>query len=240
MGKPMAKLKVMCARAMHEVVTALTYDITRTTGHEIALSFGTVGALQKRLDAGETADVLMVAAASIDRMARDGLVAGNTAVATTRVGVAVRDGGVLPDISTPDAFCRTLLSARAIAFSDVVVGGSAGVYLARMFVDLGFADMIKAKGLPQQTGGEVAARVAEGEAEIGMTLIAEIVAVKGVLVLGPLPPPLGTEVHYSGAVMTASAESDAAAAYIRALTHPETRPLWESAGFELPPTAVPA
>jgi molybdate transport system substrate-binding protein len=80
--------------------------------------------------------------------------------------------------------------------------------------------------------------VAEGRADIGMTLIAEIVAVKGVRVLGALPPPLGTEVRYSGAVMAGSANPDAAAAYLRALTHPDTRPVWESAGFESPTASV--
>ena len=75
-----------------------------------------------------------------------------------------------------------------MAFSDAAVGGSAGVYLAKLFGDMGIADEIARKGMPQQSGGEVADRVAEGEADIGMTLIAEIVPIKGARILGPLPP----------------------------------------------------
>src|SRR5262245_43567955 len=158
MGKAMTKLKVMCARSMHEVVTALAYAFTRTTGQEIELSFGTVGALQKRLDSGETADVLITATAAVDDMVQAGILATrSTPIAITSVGVAVRDAddADLPDISTSEAFCRMVRDARSIAFSDAAVGGTAGVYLARMFEELGFAEMIKAKGRPQASGGEV-------------------------------------------------------------------------------------
>jgi len=234
-----AKLKVMCARSMHEVVTALAYDFTRTTGHEVELSFATVGALQKRLDEGETADVLISASAAMDHLMKAGaLVAGSmAAVASTRIGVAIREGAPAPDISTPAAFKNALVEARAIAFSDAAVGGSAGVHLARMFIDLGLADAVRAKGLPQQNGGEVAARVAEGTADIGMTLIAEIMPIPGARVLGPLPPPLGLDTTYCAAVMAASDATDAARQFIHALTRPATRQAWEEAGFELAPGA---
>jgi len=127
MGKQVAKLKVMCARSMSEVVTALAYSFTSSTGHEVELDFGTVGALQKKLDAGETADVLIIGLAVIDRMEKaNALVPGSRkTVATTRIGVAVRAGGPAPDISTPNAFKQALVDARKIAFSDAAVGGSA-------------------------------------------------------------------------------------------------------------------
>ena len=236
MGKPVAKLKVMCARSMHEVVTALAYDFTNATGHEVALSFATVGALQKRLDAGETADVVISSIPAIDRLEKQGaLVAGSRRnLATTRIGVAIREGAPAPDISTPAAFKQALIDARGIAFSDAAVGGSAGVHLARLFVDLGLGDMIKQKGMPQQTGGEVAARVANGEAEIGMTLIAEIVPVKGARILGPLPAPLGNATTYCAGVMAVSGAPDAARAFIAALSRPAVRDAWQAAGFEVP------
>jgi molybdate transport system substrate-binding protein len=236
MGKPVAKLKIMCARSMHEAVTALAYDFTNETGHEVELSFGTVGALQKRLDAGETADVVISGIPPIDRLDEAGtLVAGSRKnIATTRIGVAVRAGVAAPDISTPEAFKQALIGARRIAFSDAAVGGSAGVHLARLFVDMGLGDMIKQKGMPQQSGGEVAARVADGEADLGMTLIAEIVTIKGARVLGPLPAPLGNATTYCAGVMSVSAAPDAALAFIAALTRPAAGDVWTSAGFELP------
>jgi len=233
MGKPVAKLKVMCARSMHEVVTALAYDFTRAIGHEVELSFATVGALQTRLDKGETCDMLISAVAAIDHLMQAGaLVSGSKApVAATSIGVTIREGAVAPDIATPEAFKKALVEAHAIAFSDAAVGGSAGIHLAKMFVDLGLRDIIKAKGLPQQNGGEVASRVAEGKAEIGMTLIAEIMPIKGVRVLGPLPAPLGLDAIYCAAVMNASHAPDAAREFIHALTRPSTGEVWKQAGF---------
>ncbi len=231
----MAKLKIMCARSMNEVVTALAYDFTSTTGYETELSFGTVGALQQRLDAGENADVVISGKPAIDTLEKAGRLAPNSRadVATVRIGVAVREGAAAPDISTPAAFRQALLDARAVAFSDAAAGGSAGVYLARMFGELGLAATIKDKGMPQPNGGEVARRVASGEAEIGMTLIAEIVPIAGVRVIGPLPKPLGADTTYCAAVMATSNVRGAALAFIAALKRPDRRTVWKEAGFEV-------
>ena len=231
----MAKLKIMCARSMHEVVTALAYDFTSTTGHEVELSFGTVGALQQRLDAGETADVVISGQPAIDALEKAGRLAAKSRadIATVRISVAVRDGAPAPDISTPEAFRQTLVDARAIAFSDPAVGGSAGVYLARMFTELGLANAIKQKGMPQPNGGEVARRVAEGKADLGMTLTAEIVPIAGVRVIGPLPKPLGSDTSYCASVMATSSARGAALDFIAALKREDRRTVWEEAGFEV-------
>jgi molybdate transport system substrate-binding protein len=230
-----AKLKIMCARSMQEVVTAVAYDFTSTTGNEVELSFGTVGALQQRLDAGETADVVISARPAVEALEKAGRLAPKSRadIATVRIGVAVREGAPAPDISTPEAFRQALVDARAIAFSDAAVGGSAGVYLARMFAELGLTDSIKEKGMPQQNGGEVAKRVAEGKAEIGMTLIAEIVPIAGVRVIGPLPKPLGADTTYCAGVMATSHACGAALNFIAALKRPDRQTMWKEAGFEV-------
>jgi molybdate transport system substrate-binding protein len=234
MGKQVAKLKVMCGRSMHAVVGTLTDAFRRETGHAVELNFATVGAIQKRLDAGETADVLIIGAPAIDTMAQAGSVGVPTKIAITSVGIAVREGTSAPDISTPDAFKQALLAAGKIAFSDAAVGGSAGVYLAKLFVAMGLADEIARKGMPQQSGGEVATRVANGEADIGMTLMAEILPIKGARIIGPLPAPLGSDTTYAAAVTTGSAAKDAARAFIGALVAPSARNVWEAAGFKRP------
>ena len=123
--------------------------------------------------------MLVLGAPAIDKLDKAGAVGGATNIATTSVGIAVREGAAAPDISTPEAFKQALVAARKVAFSDAAVGGSAGVYLAKLFVEMGLADAIARKGMPQQSGGEVANRVANGEADIGMTLIAEIVPIQG-------------------------------------------------------------
>ncbi len=205
-----------------------------SSGHDVELSFGTVGALQKRLDAGETADVLILGAPVIDKLAKAGTVGPATAIATTSVGIAVREGSTPPDIRPPRRSSRRCSRPRKVAFSDAAVGGSAGIYLAKLFVDMGLADEIARKGMPQQSGGEVATRVADGEADIGMTLIAEIVPIKGARVIGPLPAPLGNDTTYAAAVTSGSGATDAGQAFIRALTQPSARGAWDAAGFKLP------
>jgi molybdate transport system substrate-binding protein len=235
MGKQVAKLKVMSARSMHEAVTALAFGFTSESGNEVELDFGTVGALQKKLDAGETADVLIIGMPNMDALEKAGALVPGTRreLATARIGVAVREGEAPPDIATPAAFKQALMAARRIAFSDAAVGGSAGVYLARMFNALGLADMIKQKGLPQQSGMEVARRVASGEADIGMTLMPEIVPVKGARILGPLPKPLGLDTTYGIAVMATCAAPDAGRAFIAALTRPQAHDIWTEAGLDV-------
>jgi molybdate transport system substrate-binding protein len=230
------KLKVFCARSMTKAVEQITAEYSRDTGRQADITFGTVGALEAKLAAGETADVLILSSSAIAKLDRTGSLAadGRKDIAITSIGIAVRDGAPVPDIGTEDAFRNVLRDARAVAFSDAAVGGSAGVYLADLFQRMGIADEIAKKAMPQKSGGEVASRVAEGNADIGLTLIAEIVPIKGARIIGKLPPPLGNDTTYTAAVSETCADRDAARAFIAALTQPATREVWRAAGFELP------
>jgi len=235
-----AKLKVMCARSMHKAVEALTAEFMRRTGHNVVLDFGTVGALQAKIAAGESADVLILAVPGIDALEKSGTVLpGSRAnVARTYIAVCVRAGTPLPDIATPQAFERTLRSAQAIALSDPGVGGSAGVYLVGLFERMKLTDTMREKGLPQPSGVEVAKRVVEGKAELGLTLSGEIASVKGAVIAGPLPPPLGNDTTYCAAISVVCSERAAAADFIAALTAPDTRATWKAAGFEMPHSSL--
>jgi molybdate transport system substrate-binding protein len=231
-----ATINVLCARSMTKAVERISADFCRGSGHRADIAFGTVGALEARLAAGERADVVILSSSAIAKLDRAGaLIAdGRAAIARTAIGVAIRDGAPAPDIATEAAFRKTLLDARAVAFSDAAVGGSAGVYLKDLFQRMGIADAIAAKAMPQTSGGEVARRVAEGRAELGLTLIAEIVPVEGVRVIGKLPPPLGNDTTYTASVSATCAVPHAASAFIAALADPATRAVWQAAGFELP------
>ena len=229
-----AALKVFCARSMTAAVKELAGDFSRASGHEVDIIFGTVGALAGKLAAGETADVLILGAPAIAKMEKDGsVVAGSRAdIAQTSIGVCIRDGTPPPDISSPEAFRQAMLGARVIAVSDAAVGGSAGTYLVGLWERMGIADDIKQKAIPQKSGGEVAARVAEGKADVGLTLIGEIAPVKGARVIGKLPAPFGSDTIYAGGISTGCADKTAAAAFIAALARPARRDVWIEAGFE--------
>jgi molybdate transport system substrate-binding protein len=236
MEAEVAKLNVMCARSMHRAVEALSRDFTRRTGHDVALDFGTVGALQAKIEAGRSADVMILSVPAIDKLEEAGaLVSGSRAdVARTFIAVCVREGAPRLDIATPESFERTLRQARTIALSDPGVGGSAGVYLAGLFARMGLTAMIAERGMLQSSGVEVAKRVVEGNAELGLTLSGEVASVRGAVIAGPLPAPLGQDTTYCAAISQASTERAAAMTFIAALTAEATRETWKAAGFELP------
>jgi len=230
----MSSLKVFCARSMTHAVNRIADDFIRASGHKVDITFGPVGTLQKKLAAGEAADVLVLGEPAMALMERQGcFVAGSrTDVSRVSIGVAVREDAPAPDISTADAFCAVLRAAQAIAFTDASVGGTAAVYLPQLFERLGLTDEITRKARPQQSGAAVAECVARGEAEIGITLIPEILPIKGARVIGKLPAALADDTIYTAAVAAGSREAAAAAAFIAALAHPGTREVWQAAGFE--------
>jgi molybdate transport system substrate-binding protein len=228
-------LRIFCARSMHVAVTALSQRFTAASGAAPDIVFEPMGALQARLADGETADVLILAAPAIDRLAASGtLVSGSrAAIARAAIGIAVRHGAPAPDISTPRAFKDALVAARAIALSDPAVGGSAGIYLRDLFSRIGLAELIAAKTVAQKSGVAAADAVGRGEADLAMTFIPELRQGIGVRILGPLPPPYGHAIAYSAAVSARSGCASEAGGFIAVLTAAQAANVWVAAGFEL-------
>jgi molybdate transport system substrate-binding protein len=228
-------LKVFCARSMHVAVKTLAEAFADETGAAADIVFEPMGALQARLAAGETADVLILATPAIDALGKSGAIvaASRADVGRAPIGVAIRDGAPAPDIATPEAFAAALAAAPRIALSDPAVGGSAGIYLRDLFARLGLADMIAEKTMRQNSGVAAAACVARGEADLAMTFIPELLQVEGARILGPLPPPFGHATGYAAAVSSGSSDREPARAFIAALTAPASRDVWVKAGFEV-------
>jgi molybdate transport system substrate-binding protein len=229
-------LKVFCARSMHVAVRALADDFARAGGETTDIVFEPMGALQARLAAGETADVLILATPAIEALgAKGAIVAASRAdIGRAPIGIAIRAGAAAPDVANPQTFAATLSAARTIALSDPAVGGSAGIYLRDLFAKLGLAEMIAAKTAYQKSGVAAAAAVARGEAELAMTFVPELLQAEGVRILGPLPAPYGHETSYAAAVTSDSRRKPEAAAFIAAVTAPAARHVFARAGFEPP------
>jgi molybdate transport system substrate-binding protein len=230
-----AMVKVFCARSMHVAVTALARTFAGDSATVPDIVFEPMGALQARLAAGETADVLILSVPAINALVASGaLVADSvTAIARAPIGVAARDGATAPDISTAEAFVAALKAARAIALSDPAVGGSAGVYLRDLFGRLGLAEIIAAKTACQKSGVAAADAAGRGDADLAMTFIPELLQGKGVRILGPLPPPHGHATAYAAGVPARSGLQDQARAFIAALTAPGAAGVWTAAGCEV-------
>jgi molybdate transport system substrate-binding protein len=229
-----AEIKVMSAGAVESMVKLLGAEFERASGHKLNLHFGTAGSLRGRLESGEPADLVILPVAVIETMEKTGaFVPGSrTDLGRTVTGVAVKDGAKPPDISTPDAFKQALLKARGVSFTDPKAGGSSGNYFAGLLQKLGIAEEVGKKAVLGKRGYEVAQAVADGRAEIGTTFISEMLTVKGVRVIGPLPGELHFANTYTAAIPAGSTQRDGALALLRVLTNAATRERWTAAGLE--------
>jgi molybdate transport system substrate-binding protein len=231
---PPARLSVLSAGAVKYVVTGFAARLARDTGKEVEFTFGTIGAVEQRLASGETADIIIGTAPTIARIAQAGVLvaASRTDLGRTFTGLCVRDGAPVPDISTPERFRQAMLAAGSVAYTDPEAGGTSGIFLVGLFERLGIAEAIAKKALPCINGDEVVEKVLGGAAEIGSTFLSEIVPVKGVRLVGPLPAPIENVTAYAAGIMAASANREAAARFIAMLTAPAQREAWMSFGFE--------
>jgi molybdate transport system substrate-binding protein len=228
-----AEIKVLTAGAFKQVLVALLPDFERTSGHKVVVENDTVGALTKRIEGGETFDLAVLTPAAVDALASKGkLVSGSRAnLARVGIGVVVKEGAPKPDVGSLAAFKQALLAAKSVAYIDPAAGGSSGIYVAGLLDKLGIAAEVKpkAKLIP---GGAVAEHVARGEAELGIHQISEILPVKGVTLVGPLPADIQNYTVYAAALGAQAKESDAAKALLKALSGPAAAEVLKSKGME--------
>jgi molybdate transport system substrate-binding protein len=227
-------LKIFVGGAVTAPVKETGAAFARSSRTELVYVSDTTGGLQKRLAAGEKADVIIVAGPGMDRLAADKLVVPDTRVDLARalIGVAVKAGARSPDLSTPDAFKATLLAARSVSYVNPSSGGTSGTYFEGLLKRMGIADAMKAKTVYRTQGSEVAAAVATGEAELGISFTSELQTNTGVRIAGTLPAAIQLPTIYSAAVVVGAQSGDAARAFVRTLAGVEGRAALSKAGLE--------
>jgi molybdate transport system substrate-binding protein len=232
-----ADVKILTAGAMKAVVLELVPQFEKETGHKAVVDNDTAGGLARRIQGGETFDLAVITPGVLNDLAGKGKVVGDTRanVARVGVGVVVKEGAAAPDVSNVDAFKKALLTAKTVAYIDPASGGSSGIYLTGLFDKLGIAADIKPKAKLKQ-GGYVADLIASGEAEIGLHQISEILPVKGVKLVGPLPAEIQNYTTYAAAVSADAKQPDAARAMIKLLTGPPADSVLKTRGMERPPS----
>jgi len=227
-----AEIKVLTSGAFKPVVMELSARFTQATGTTVKVENDTAGALARRVEAGETFDVLILTPGALADLQKTGRVASGPVapLAKVGIGVAVKAGAAKPDISSVAAFKAALLSARKVAMIDPAAGGSSGIYLTRLFETMGIADAVKAKAI-LVPGGLVATRVVSGEADIAIHQISEILAVKGAELVGPLPSEIQNFTVYAGVLSPGPTPPPAAAAFLAVLAGPEAIPVLAAKGM---------
>jgi molybdate transport system substrate-binding protein len=230
-----AEIKVLTAGAARGVLVELLPQFEKATGHKVSIDNATAGVLAQRIEGGEAFDVAIITPKVIDGLIAKGKIAAGSRVdiAKVGIGVGVREGAALPDIKTVEAFKRTLLDAKSVAYIDPKAGGSSGIYFDGLLDRLGIGDQIRPKAKLKQ-GGYVADLVASGEAEVAVHQISEIVPVKGVVLVGPLPAEIQNTTVYSAAIGAATREAAAAKALVDHLAGPSAAPVLKAKGMEKP------
>ena len=230
-----AELKVLSAGAFKPVLVALAPEFEQRSGHKLVIDNDTAGALVRRIGGGESFDLVVAPPGALAQMAQAGKLAagGGKPLARVAIGVAVKTGAPLPDISSVANFQKALTSARAVAYIDPAAGGSSGIYLSQLFERWGLADMIKAKAV-LVPGGLVAQRVVSGEADLAIHQISEILAVPGATLVGPIPAEVQNYTVYSGAAAPAARDAAAVQALLTWLASDTARAVLAGKGM-LPP-----
>ena len=233
-----ADVRVMISAGFYSVYEKLSPAFEAATGNKLITIRGpSIGdspeAIPTRLTAGQQADMVILDGEAAENLAKRGLVKSNsiTILALSQIGAAVKLNAPKPDISTVDAFRKTLLSAKSIAYSD----SGSGTYIANtMFNKLGILEQVKAKSMKVRgppSGEAVAAVVARGEAEIGFQQVSEIIHTPGITYLGPIPKDLQPGFSFAGAITTNTTQPEAAAAFIRFLSSPDVVQVIKNAGL---------
>ena len=227
-----AELKILSAGAVTEVMTRLAQDFQSKTGHTLKFTFEPVGTIISLMDGGETGDIIILTNKAINDLEKKGLITSQSIVeiGRTGIGVAVKEGAPLPDISTTDAFRQTLLSAASLVYADPAKGASSGIYFANLLQRMGIAEAVKEKTF-LRPGGYVVELVAEGKAEIGIHQITEILPVKGVKLVGPLPAELQNITTYAAGISNTAKQPEVAKQFLTFVIRPENAPLFKKLGF---------
>jgi molybdate transport system substrate-binding protein len=235
-----AEITVVTSGAFTAAYLELVPEYEHATHNKLVTEFGpsmgtTHNAIPIRLERGEAIDVVIMAAPALVDLIKQGKVRADSRVdlVESRIGVAVRAGAPRPDIHTLDALRRTLLAARSIAYSD----SASGVYLAtELFPKLGIADQIRGKSRKIEAD-PVGGVVAKGEAEIGFQQMSELRPVKGIDIIGELPPGAQRVTVFAAGIPATSKQPEAARDLIRWLASPAVYPAIRKSGLE-PATAT--
>jgi molybdate transport system substrate-binding protein len=225
-----AEIKVIGSPGTRAPYTLLVPGFEKATGHKVTTVWGGVNETAKRVADGEVADVVMLPAAQIDELIKLGKIVPDSRVnvATSGVGVAISSGAPRIDATTSDGIRKAMLAAKTIAYSS----GPSGVHIARLIAKWGLTDQLKGKIVPPVPNVPIGEIVSRGDADIGFQQVSELLPVKGIDYLGPLPADIQEVTVFSAGVHKAAAQTAAARALLKFLTAPEAVAIIRKTGME--------
>ena len=239
-GRPAdaAEIRVLASGSLKGALSRLLPDFQKSSGNAATIEYGPAGAIVARIEKDDAADVVIVSRSQLQKLESNGkVVAGSLVdIAGIALGVAVRKGAPKPDLGNVEAFKRALLSARSIGYRDPVTGSTSGIYTAGLLERLGLAGELKPKLRLDRSEGDIPenvfAGVANGDIDMQIGQITEIVISPGVDLAGPLPPEIQNTTLMAAGIVTASKAPDAARALIGFISSPVAAAVLKASGFQ--------
>lgn len=230
-----AELVIFSAGAVKPALSELAPIWEKRSGHQLNITYATAGDLRKKLESGERADIIILPQENFAAIEKEGLTRTNTRrdLGAVGIGVAVKTGAKLPDLSSEAGLKRALIEAKSVTFMDPTRGTSGKHFDEVVLPKLGIRDAVRAKATLGE-GGMIAEKVALGEVEIAFQQMTELLPVVGVTIAGPLPAGLQKTTVYAGAVMQAAKSPTEAAALLEFLIASEARKTFAAKGFSAP------
>jgi molybdate transport system substrate-binding protein len=229
-GAMAAEIRVLSAGAVEPGLRAAAAAFKKQSGHDVNIAFNTAPEIRKRIAGGDSFDVLIAPPAALDEFAGK-VTADRVALGRVGLGVAVRPGAAVPDISSSEALKRSVLEADSIVFNRA----SSGIYFENLLKKMEIYDKVQAKTTRYADGAAVMEHVLKGKGrEIGFGPVTEILQhrEKGLKLVGPLPPEVQNYTSYAAAPMTAAANAELARVFVRYLGSPESKALFVGAGID--------
>ena len=228
---PSDDIRVLSSVAMKSVIDALAPEFARTTGHAVSPVFGIAAAIETRIEGGEPFDVAVLTPAMLDELAAKRLVdsASRQVVARAGLGLMIKAGVRKPDVSSVEAFTRTLVKARAITY---VPTGASGVAFLKTIEQLGIADAVKAHAKAAATGDEVDVNITSGAADLAVLPVSEILPVRGAALGGVFPTQVQSYIVMAAGISARSPRAAAAREFVAFLTAAKNTPVIRAKGME--------
>jgi molybdate transport system substrate-binding protein len=230
----MSTLNVLSGGAAHGLVASLTPAFKAQTGFDIAGEFGAVGVMADKLRKGPPADIIILTAALVAKLAEEKLVvaASMTDVGLVETALAVRTGDPLAAVKDAADLREALLASDAIFVPDTKAS-TAGIHVAKVLQQLGVADEVATRLRIFPNGATAMRELAASEARrpLGCTQSTEIISTKGVILSGSLPPGCELATMYTAGITPAAAQPQQARNLIDLLTDAGQQEQRQRAGF---------
>ena len=225
-----AELKVLSGEGAKAAVAALCTEFEKATGNKVDVHFSVNADVIKKAEAGESFDVVVGNPPTIEKLIKSGkAVAGSRAdMGRSGLAVGVKSGAPKPDISSVDAFKRTLLAAHAVAFP---AKGASGIYFVSLLDRLGIKDAMQSK-LKPMAAEDTAEVVARGQADMVVVVATRLTGVAGIEKVGPIPEELQTKIGFAAGLSGSTKQPDAAKALIKFLSAPSAAATLRANGVE--------